>query len=189
MKLEPLSRTKKKALLASLNIAGALIIILGLVTFCNHCSWLFLFAFGVALCFYAGRELSRDAEIRNGLQVQGRILATSIGEVMQLGAVDYIEYYPNIKFEYATPEGLMVADGYSISAKDYRNLDRIKIEKILADYPLYKDVIVYVSPQNYSLAALQPNISSYRRNHNIALLISGILIAGVSLLLGYLLAN
>ena len=108
---------------------------------------------------------------------------------MQLGSGDYVEYYPTVKFEYATPSGLMVAEGYSISAKDYRDTDRKKVEEILADYPLYKNVTVYVSAKNYALAAIQPNISSYRRNHYRALFISGILIGGVSLLLGYWVAN
>jgi len=165
------------------------VVAVGIAALLNTYAWLVTFVIGAALAGYGTHALRSARSVKNWPQVKGRILAASVGEVFVPGKFGgYTEYYPQVRVEYPSSRGLTVASTYSASPKDYRAQERKDIERILDQYHPGESITLYVCPQDRSIAAVNAEISSYRRGHYRALVVGGSLVATVSVLLGVFVA-
>ena len=164
-------------------LAGAMAVLAAAMT--PDYAWLVGVALGAGLVASGWRGVSRAAAVRSWPIVAGTIRETSVGEFARPGRVSwYIWYYPRVSFEYESTVGRLTSERFTIAPLDHASLDPADPERMLEPYPAGADVDVRVSPENPHVAVLYAEVSRRRRSQDLAVAISGILIAALALLIG-----
>ena len=162
-------------------IAAAFLLAGAVVLYVDNYAWLAPFFVGVGLITYGAGALWRAANVTTWLKVQGKVLKSTLGEVLIPGSYGaYTEYYPVVQFEYWSPSGHFVSNKFTISPRDYRNADRTEVQQSLTPYPVGATTEVYVCPKDHRLVVLCPEVSARRRSQYHAALVGGALVSAIS---------
>ena len=148
-------------------------------------AWVLLVVPGVGLCFIGARRIVDARSAPSWPQVPAVVLESKVKQHIEPEKYSPLVYfYPEVMLKYQAGSGEHETSTYGLIKGDYRSLEKSDIEKIAARYLSGQVVQVYVSPSNPARAVLIPGMSAYYSSSSWALVVGGIIVAGLAASVG-----
>ncbi len=135
-------------------------------------------ALGLGLSSHGVAQIVRARSVRRWHPSQARIVAGEVVEVF-VGGATRTEYFPRIRFAYASPSGWRESQRLTVAPQDHRTPNRADAQRWLDAHPVGAQVQAWVCPGRDDLAVLRAEVSARRASQNWAITLGGLIVACV----------
>jgi hypothetical protein len=142
--------------------------------------WLIATAMGLILVAMGARNLRRLYQVAKWPTANGTILSASVSQKADRNISPWPIYSPEVTFEYVVAGRKMKGNKFSIDPKAFWYTDRDQALALLNDYHVGGVAEVYVSPADASIAVLRREPDPGCTNHNLAVVVGGVLLVLLS---------
>jgi hypothetical protein len=180
-KNKKIGKTNKLALKVMSTILLATIVLIGLEVSGNNLfvliSVLILIIFSLAIFITGIKRILIARAAQQWPQVEAKIIECNIQQHIEPQKYSRLIYhYPELVVRYKYKDTEYQVNTYSLVRKDFRSLNRGKVEKTMENYQVGNVIHVYVSPENPEHSAIIPRMSKYQQSSCWGLIGSGILV-------------
>jgi hypothetical protein len=150
-------------------------------------AWLVLVAVGLVISIRGGKRILEVRAARMWPSVEATVVEVGTGRHVEPARYSpFVYFYPEIKLAYEVGgEGFEVVT-YGLVKGDFRSLEERDAERLAQEYQVGDRVRLYVSPADSARAVLLPRMSSYQASSSWALMVSGVIVVGLAIGVGFL---
>lgn len=179
--MKRLNPTELQVLGRILKVTTVLLIAIGAGALLESQAWLVTFVAGLGFLAYGTMRLHEALGVRHWPRTTAKVIGSRVdagAESARYGPLVF--HYPVVTFEYEWQGVRYTAEAVSAFTEDYRSYEPIDAERLARHYMPGQEMMVFVSPRNPARAAVVADPSPRLRSHFLALIVGGLLLAGIS---------